>query len=383
MSRPRWIIAVTFLIAAILVTLPAAIGLRLAAALRQGVVPLGPVSTITVDHFQRGWLSSKARLQLQLDHGLLPALVLHTRFEQGPWAFGSDYWPVALRAISRVVPDSPWCGRWLAPCDQLRIDSTLGWHGTTRHRLTAATLTVSPPLTPVPINWQRLAVRLSLPPAGKARPTRLRVTAKRLALPQLTLRHPDLTLRTKPSGPLGGVVIHLSFAGATANGRRWGPMRLAFTAMRVDGRQLSRFLRQPTTYDPAALLSGEKLLARHPELRLRGHWQTPYGPLSLGVKARLQPVNLLHLVFGRAGPLALIDRASGRLNVSKSLAERLLEWRLRQQQPSAQARNTARALLRRWRQAGFVTLQNNVYHCRFTIEDNRLIVNGATAVSGL
>ncbi len=381
MFRLRWIVVSAALLATSLLAVPATIGWQLADALQQGVIPLGPVAKITVTHFQRGWLRSQARLWLQLDHGLLPPLDLHTRFEQGPWSLGDDYWPVLLRAVSRIDPASLWCRQLLASCDLLRIDSTLDWHGASQNRISTTHLTLRPPLTPVPMSWQQLSAQLSLPPAHQPGPTRLRVTATRLTLPELSLRQPSLALQITPRGRLADSVLELGFAGATANAQHWGPLTLKVSASRVDPQQLQQILLQPTVYNATALMSGQQLLARRPQLNLRVRWQSPSGPLRAKIRVRLKPVNLLALALGRNSLLAIVDRAKGELSAPRALTERLLAWWSTHQRPTIQARAGALRLLQHWQKTGFVSLQNNVYHCRFAIEDDRLVVNGATMLS--
>lgn len=375
----RWLLLAGALLAATVLTVPVVTGFYLARAMAAGAFAIAPGVTLRVAAFHRGWWHSSARWLLLADDGALPPLGLRTRFQQGPFGHGDGWWP--LTAGTRIDPASVWCGWLLAPCRAVRLDSRLGWDGASQHRLQAATLTLEPPLTPVPLTLRHLQSRLAL--AADRHTSHLRLRADRLDLTGIppALHDLDLRLDTRRHGRLAAGQLQLALTLPAGTAYPTGRLRLTLAARRIDNDRLRQLLRQPTFYSLTALLSGQQLLARHPGLRVHGHWQTGQGTLQLVAQARLRPLDGLRLLLGRSGPLAIIAHASGELRADRAVLEPLLAWWLGRRLAPAAAQTRARRLLARWRQAGFVSLENDVYHCRFVIEDARLVLNGITVES--
>lgn len=307
-------------------------------------------ATLKIDDFQRGWLHSATATRLTIP--TLPPLRLHQRLTHNPLN------GQLLHLDGRPAPDSVWCGAQLGDCDATRLSSRLSWFGGQRHALSLPALTL-PNLT-----LSGLSGNLRLGPWTPARST-LALTVDRLVLAQPRFVLESATLRAELAAPERHLRLALETAARTARLQDFPPggIDLIASADRVDRDALTELA---TSSHPAdALLAGQRLLRGQPRLRVaRLDWRTAHGELHLNGELSLRAINPLRLLGG-AGPLELIETGAGELRIDRPLAERLLtRW------PSVAER------LARWLAAGFVRLDNNVYHLRFRIDNQGLLLNG-------
>lgn len=317
-------------------------------------------TTLTVGDFQRGWLRSTAITRLIFPG--LPPLQLHQRLIHNPMS-GS-----LLYLDSIPDPNSIWCGRWLADCATAssRLTSRLSWWGMQQHTLTL------PALTLPNLDLTGLHGNLRLGPWAHTGGD-LALTVERLTLsePVLALERSALHAELASRAQFLRIDLETSIDTVELPTIPVGRIDLVAGIERIDRDALAELA--ASTNPVSAMLAGQRMLRQQPRLHVSGlHWRTEHGELHLNGELTLRGVNLLRLL-GSVGSLELIETGRGKLLVDRPLAERLLaQWPMNRIGP---ADETAAERLARWRAAGFVSLDNNVYHLRFRIDDKRLLLN--------
>lgn len=321
-------------------------------------------ATLTVDAFRRGWLHSTATTRLTTP--ALPPLDLRQQLTHNPLNGN------LLHLDSRPDPDNVWCARWLSDCGTTRLISRLSWRGMQRHTLTL------PALTLPDLDLSGLHAELRLGPWAWT-DGELALSVERLTLSEPVFALEDAALRAELASRARyqNFDLETEVEAVRLPTIPAGRINLAAGAERIDRDALADLA---ASTDPAsALLAGQRLLRQQPRLNVsRLHWQTKHGELHLHGELTLRAINLLRLLGG-AGPLALIETGEGELRIDRPLAERLLaQWSMNQTGPTDQ---TATERLARWQAAGFVRLDNNVYHLHFRIDHQGLLLNGIAVAS--
>lgn len=338
------------------------IGGQLEAFVVQHRVTTLPEARVRVMDFRRGWFGSEADTRVRWPATPLPPLELHQRFRHG-----SLNPPALLTVTSEIAPDSVWCRRLLDSCapENTHLDSHLYWDGSSRHRLALAGLRL-----PGILELHDLDTTLRLTPEFDRLQGSLDMNVERLTLTgrALDLQHADFEAALTAGDRRLSGRLALQIAGIRHQGHDLGRLTAELSVERLDARILATLLGSSSAYIADTLLRWQGLLQQRPHLTLKNlDWRSPRGTLQLQGELTLRAVGVLQLL--QDGPLALVAQGRGRLSVTRALAEEVLT---RQLGDAAAARER----LTVWRRAGFVSLDNNVYHCRFVIEDEGLFLNG-------
>ncbi len=322
-------------------------------------------NTLTMTEFERGWRHSSSTAALDFADPTLPSLDLRLRLDHGLLS-GKP-----LRIITEPDPTNPWCDRFLADCATTasQLVSRLDWRGGQQHQLNLTELSLPPTAHRPSLHLSDLSGSLQLAPRNRAGELQLRSAHASLG-PQ-ALDASDLAMRFLLDGPYLQLNLDLQARRLVLTEQLSGTIELSASAERLAASALATLLKADAMV--GVLLAWQELLLQKPLLSLeRLRWQGEQGELHARAELTLQAINPLRWLRG-GGPLSLIERGSGELTVARDLAEQLLTLWLSLQQPVA--REVARNRLREWQEAGFVSLDNNVYHLRFHIGQQGLFLN--------
>jgi uncharacterized protein YdgA (DUF945 family) len=326
-----------------------------------------PQPGLKINDIDRGWFSSEANSQLLIDSPalLVQRLALHHKIYHGPLPLSG--WPLpALVMIKTTIAPQMRQLQWIEPTSEqelLTIESRVAFDQSIRHNIHIAPARLSRPQGKVDSlvldgsldGWLETAASGQLT-AGGLQLGRLEFNnrtdgiAFKLGQLNMTLAQADDSYRLELDVTLDKLQLQQEPAGP-------GNLRLSIESL---NQQALMQLTQTLSQQADQILLLQTLLRHRPHVVLHElHLQTARGQLDASADLTLREFSLLQLFSPLGLPGAALQQAAAVISVDRNL----MEWIIPQPQ------------LSRWRDAGFVRLENQVYHCRIQLQDDHLQIN--------